>query len=408
MEFLVDLADVATSVATNMAALRKKERSPYWFACFTLPDGRRVQRSTRETRRKEAQSKADQWELLAKERTKARQAHRVISDIYRAAHKEELPDSNVRNYVEGWLARRKGEVAPASYASYSGRCLHFLDWLEDFATRPLAELETRQFVLYRDAVAETRSATTANHAVKILRGVFESARRDGFIAENPAKDCGLLKKSNEVSRRPFTLSELRRVLAAASDEWRSMVLFSLYTGQRLGDVARLTWANIDLTAQEIHLMAEKVGRVTRIPIAAPLFAHIESLPAGDNPKQPIHPKAATLISVNGSTLSRQFGELLASLGLVSGRTRPVEENGRAVRRAKSELSFHSLRHTATSMMKNAGISPAIVQDIIGHDSAEMSAHYTHIETSAKRNALASLPDLVSGSGTVRSPTKRKG
>jgi integrase len=66
----------------------------------------------------------------------------------------------------------------------------------------------------------------------------------------------------------------------------------------------------------------------------------------------------------------------------------------AARRAKYELSFHSLRQTANSMMKNAGISPAIVQDIIGHDSAEISAHYTHVEHAAKKLALASLPDIT--------------
>jgi integrase len=27
-------------------------------------------------------------------------------------------------------------------------------------------------------------------------------------------------------------------------EWRSMILFGLYSGQRLGDIAKLTWANI--------------------------------------------------------------------------------------------------------------------------------------------------------------------
>ena len=66
---------------------------------------------------------------------------------------------------------------------------------------------------------------------------------------------------------------------------------------------------------------------------------------------------------------------------------------RTGRRASSEVSYHSLRHTATSPMKNAGISPAVVQDIIGHDSAEMSTHYTHIEGDAKRKALNSMPDI---------------
>jgi integrase len=379
-----------------MASLRKFPRSPFWFACFTLPDGKRVQRSTKEKKRKDAQIKADSWEKLSKERAKARQSHKVIADIYRTAHKEDLPDATARAYLNGWLERRKGEIAPASYASYKARSTHFIGWLAEFADRPLAEIETTHFVRYRDAVATARTASTANHGIKVLRAIFEDARRGGFIAENPAKDCGLLKKVAGTSRRPFTLDELRRVLEAASEEWRSLVLFGLYTGQRLGDLARLTWQNIDLAAQEIQVTTAKTGRLVRIPIAAPLLVHIETLPAGDNPKAPLHPKAAALASVNGSTLSRQFGELLASLGLReagTGHEAKEDGKGRASRRGKSELSFHSLRHTATSLMKNAGISPAIVQDIIGHDSAEISAHYTHVEHSAKAQALASLPDL---------------
>jgi integrase len=380
-----------------MASLRKFPRSPFWFACFTLPDGKRVQRSTKEKKRKEAQIKADSWEKLSKERAKARQSHKVIADIYRAAHKEELPDATARAFLNGWLERRKGEIAPASYSSYKARASHFLAWLEEFADRALSEIETGHFVRYRDAVAGARTASTANHGIKVLRAIFEDARRGGFIAENPAKDCGLLKKVAGNSRRPFTLDELRRVLDAASEEWRSLVLFGLYTGQRLGDLARLSWQNLDLNAEEIHLITGKTGRVVRIPIASPLLAHIETLRVSDDPKAPIHPKAAALATVNGSTLSRQFGELLASLGLREGNDSheaKEEGQGRAALRGKSELSFHSLRHTATSLMKNAGISPAIVQDIIGHDSAEISTHYTHVEHSAKAHALASLPDLT--------------
>jgi len=307
-----------------------------------------------------------------------------------------LPDSTTRAFITGWLARRKGELAPASYAAYSGRALHFLAWLGERADAPIGELETKHFTAYRDAVATTRTASTANHGIKVLRGIFEDARRDGYAPENPAKDCGLLKKVAGTSRRPFTLDELRRVLDVASEEWRSLVLFGLYTGQRLGDLARLTWQSIDLAAGEIHLTTGKTGRVIRIPIAAPLMAHIEKVPAGDNPKAPIHPEAQALAAVNVSTLSRRFGELLASVGLIEPQTHAAKKGGkgRAALRGKSELSFHSLRHTATSLMKNAGISPAIVQDIIGHDSAEISAHYTHVDYSAKAHALASLPDFT--------------
>ena len=364
-----------------------------------MPDGRRVQRSTKEEKRKPAQAKAEEWERQSKERTKARQAHKVIAEIYRAAHKEELPDATFRAFVTSWLARRKGEMAKASYAAYEGRSRHFMESMPQAADRPMAELETRQFITYRDALAKRLSASTANQGIKLLRVILEDARRDGYIAENPAADCGMLKKATVTSRRPFTLDELRSVLAVADTEWRSMIFFGVYIGQRLSDIARLTWANVDLAAQEIHLRTGKTGRMVRIPICAPLMQHIETLPAGDDPKAPLHPRSAA--ANNSSTLSRQFGELLSAAGLVAKRTHEAGKEGRGSKRTPSELSFHSIRHTATSMMKNAGISPAIVQDIIGHDSAEMSAHYTHIESKAKREALNSMPDLRKITGKAK-------
>jgi integrase len=380
-----------------MASLRRFPRSPFWFACFTLPDGKRVQRSTKETKRKAAQTKADEWELLSKERAKARQAHKVIADVYRAAHKEELPDSTTGAFIDSWLSRRKGEIAPASYSTYSNRVLNFKEWLGEMANRPMAELETRHFIDYRDALAKRLSATSCNQGIKILRVVFEDARRDKYIAENPAKDCGLLKKvAGGTARRPFTIPELQSVLGVADPEWRSMIMFGLYTGQRLGDIARLSWSNVDLLSEEIQLQTAKTGRRMRIPICKPLSDHIQKLETSDNPKAPLHPKLAKLAAVNASTLSRQFGEIMAQAGLVAAKNHEskAEAKGRAAKRNASALSFHSLRHTATSMMKNAGISPAIVQDIIGHESAEISAHYTHVESDAKRKALDSLPDLL--------------
>jgi hypothetical protein len=45
-------------------------------------------------------------------------------------------------------------------------------------------------------------------------------------------------------------------------------------------------------------------------------------------------------------------------------------------------------------MKNAGVSPAVVADLIGHESPAISAHYTHIDEPAKRRAIDQLPDVT--------------
>jgi len=67
---------------------------------------------------------------------------------------------------------------------------------------------------------------------------------------------------------------------------------------------------------------------------------------------------------------------------------------RSVRRKVSEISFHSLRHTVTSLLKNAGVPGAVAMNIIGHGSEAFSRHYTHVENKAKRSATYQLPRLL--------------
>lgn len=382
-----------------MASLRRKQTSKFWWACFDLPNGKRMQRSTKEHDKRRAQKIADAWEDAARRVRTARQMQKVVAELFQDIAGEALPSATVCAYFDSWLNRKRGETSATTFIFYEGKSRHFLAWLGERADGELARLTTADILAFRTAESERVSASTVNHEIKFLRMVFEQAKRDGLIAENPAEMVKTLKRTERNTRRAFTLPELQRLLSVAEDEWRSLILFGLYTGQRLGDLARLTWQNIDLERSELRLVTSKTSRQQIIWMAEPLLRHVESMPAGDNPKQPLHPRAFASVTKSGKvgTLSRQFYELMASAGLAEAkkhRAGETEAKGRRGRREISEISFHALRHTATSLLKNAGVSPAIVQDIIGHESAAISANYTHIEDAAKRDALAKLPDVT--------------
>jgi len=381
-----------------MASVRRKRDSKFWFACFTNADRTRAQRSTKETDRKKAQKLADTFEQAACARITARQAQRTISEIFRRVTGSSLPSTTVRAYVESWLARKKPETAANTYVFYCAKARRFLAWLKERAEHQLFTLTAADVVGFRASEATRVNPSTVNHAIKVLRMIFEDAKRDGILADNPADGVKAMKRPNGRSRRAFTPAEIKRVLAVANSEWRSLILFGLYTGQRLGDLARLTWANLDLQLDELSLATSKTGRRQIIPIAPPLRHHIETLPAGDDPSQPLHPSAFNSVkkAQKVGTLSRQFYELMVGAGLAAAKKHRKSKDcdGRNGRREMSEISFHSLRHTTTSLMKNAGIPAAIVQDIIGHESAAISANYTHIDDEAKRSALSKLPDVA--------------
>jgi integrase len=228
---------------------------------------------------------------------------------------------------------------------------------------------------------------------------FKAAKRDGAISDNPAEfvDAVRIRSAEVRSRRPFTIDELRAVLAEADDEWRSMILFGLYSGQRLGDIARLTWENVNLQAAELRLVTGKTGRRIILPLAGALKVHVESLPASDNPQTPLHPKSFELVARQGKSagLSNQFAALLADAGLRPKQPhRKTHGTGRGKGSSQAGLSFHCLRHTAVSLLKEAGIPAATVMELVGHDSAQMSEHYTHVGRESLTKAAESFPNLL--------------
>jgi integrase len=157
------------------------------------------------------------------------------------------------------------------------------------------------------------------------------------------------------ARRPFTVPEIRKVIGVADKEWKSLVLFGLYTGQRLADLATLRWDNIDLARNEIRIKSRKTGKRLAIPIAPALKTHIESLAAAREGY--LHPKAAATVTSQkrSGTLSNQFADLLAQAGLRDKAPHTSKGKGRDRKRSSNGLSFHALRHTAVSLLKDAGI-----------------------------------------------------
>jgi integrase len=54
------------------------------------------------------------------------------------------------------------------------------------------------------------------------------------------------------------------------------------------------------------------------------------------------------------------------------------------------LRFHDLRHTFTTHMVELGVSIGVIQTFVGHMSARMVRHYTHVSSGAARKAVELL------------------
>jgi integrase len=379
-----------------MASVVRSFKSRFWIAAFRDASGRQHRRSTREVDKKRALAVAQQFEKVAKRQGSPQRVRQVFSEFFREHYGQDVPFTTVANYSRQWLSARKAEISPSTHRRYNDTITKFLDFLGSHAQRGLDEITKTQVGQFRDSILAATSAATSNHALKIIKMLMRSARLEGCLFVDPAE--GVKPAKNEVisERRAFTLDELRSVLEVVDDEWRSMVMFGVYTGQRLADIATLTWAQIDLVRDEIRLVTRKTHRRLVIPLAPPLREHLLTLAGGDNPSAPLHPRATALITAHGGrvmALSNQFGELLATAGLRESRNHRSRGIGRSSRRERHALSFHSLRHTAVSLLKDAGIPHVVVQALIGHESAAVSQRYTHVGLEALQRAARSLPEI---------------
>jgi len=74
-----------------MASIWRHPKSPYWTACYSLPDGSRVKKSTKLAERKKALELAVSLESAARCAPTEAHARTLVADLYSRLNAEQLP-----------------------------------------------------------------------------------------------------------------------------------------------------------------------------------------------------------------------------------------------------------------------------------------------------------------------------
>jgi integrase len=329
-----------------MASIHKDPRgkSPYWLCYYTLPDGRRTSRSTKQRDRKKA------WAFcLALERAseKAREgeltettARQILSDILTSTGARALPHDTVRAFAERWLAAKAPGVTKPTARRYRQVVTAFLESLGPLADRSLQCVNATHIAAYRDQRLAISHVTrgTIGRDLAALSGLFISARRAGLILVNPVEGVRL-PVNQPLEREVFTPQELGALLAVASQQWRTLILCGYFLGGRLADMARLQWDAVDLASGVVTYTQAKTGKRVVVPIHPQLEETLLVI-AGEK-DGPLCPTLSRLATDGRPGLSNQFAELM----------RKADIDRREICLGKNTVArktFHCLRHSFTS------------------------------------------------------------
>jgi len=395
-----------------MASVHKVERSdrkssPYWYASFRGADGRQYLKSTKKTKRSEALVVAQEFERMTRGVQTEAHYRRVASQIYERTAGKALTFHTCADWLEQWLQNTAATIKPSTLERYRSILKDFRIHLGDREKAPLASVTPDEITRYRDELQSRGLApSTVNLSVrKMLSAPFEAARRLGYIPINPCAAVKALREEapqSQTRRQAFNGDQIEALLATSrsgkweDSGWEGAILCGMTTGLRLGDVVGLKWEQVDMKTGVVKVATAKTDNDLSIPLHSSFVSWLKNQTRGIG-KAPVFPSLHGRSIGGANGLSRAFKKLMDSAGVKGDVTRKgADQDTRAelktrAGRTLSSLSFHSLRHTATSLMANAGVAADTRKAITGHADDRVHDKYTHHKLDTLRAAVNKIP-----------------
>ncbi len=240
-----------------------------------------------------------------------------------------------------------------------------LRFLSQIKGKDLAEWRTR-----REATGV--GPQTVIHELNLISRVFNAAIREWGMGglQNPVQKIRKPKLPLARDRR-LAPGELDRILAASGSPVLSdLAQFAIETAMRESEIARMEWHHVDLRKKVYFMPYESQRKPTRnVPLSPGALAILERIPRRLDGK---------VWGVTGHAISVAWRRAVA-------RARKAYEKECEERNEKPDpaflvdLTFHDLRHEATSRFFEKGLNPMQVAAITGHKTLQMLKRYTHLK-----------------------------
>jgi integrase len=225
----------------------------------------------------------------------------------------------------------------------------------------------------KDAPVRTVKGSSVNRELATLKNIFNVAlRQRRFRGENPVSSVSFFPEQ----ARDYVLSreEVGRLLEAADERLKKIILIALNTGLRKGEILSLKWSQINYSDGVISFARTKSIKFLRVPMNSVVLGVLES------------------IERKGDYVFPGRWEK----GHISDSKKPFE-----IARAKAglpELRFHDLRHCAGTYMAMAGVPLTTVGQILGHRDIKTTTRYINPNDENRRKAVNALAALFSNEG----------
>ena len=325
-----------------------------------------------------------------------------------------------------WVQLKKG-LRNNTFTNYQYMYELFVE--PDFGNMHIFELRRSDIRAFYNTLADEQhlKPNTIDSIHTVLHQVLELAVEDEYLRYNPSDNAlkELLKAHNHETqkRRALTVPEQKLFEGFLAKQgkyhrWYPVFIVMLYTGMRVGEITGLTWDDIDFEDEIISVNHTLVYYNTRSEAGQVFTINKPKTKAGER-IIPMLPKVKEALLME-KVFQKEEG--VSCKAVVDGYTDFIFINrfgytqhqgtlNKALRRIIRDCNYealdkgekdaillprfsnHSLRHTFTTRMCEAGVNIKAMQDILGHADAETTLQiYTDATKELKKAEIINLDE----------------
>jgi site-specific recombinase XerD len=244
-------------------------------------------------------------------------------------------------------------------------------WLDENGT-PAGELTLIACEEYFDQLLERGAVATVQRHLAYLRAAYQYGVRHELVARDPTADVKL-PRLPDLEPATYANEQLRDIHAAIRSE-RDELAFYLFAfaGLRLGELAALTWRQVDLEHSQLKLTG-KGGKFRLVPLHPVLNdILVERQQNGHRGGEHLI-RAAEKDCLAAATLGRAVRALVDRAGI------------------SVDSPSHAFRRTVATVMYEHGVRTRVIERIMGWAPRTMhERHYLRVCDEPMREAILTL------------------
>ncbi len=324
-----------------------------------------------------------------------KKAHAVASDILdgidpNKVKKATNPESVLlKDAFERYMSTRTKGQKPIKASTVDQYRISFETVLKPLKDKKLTEI-TGDDVEKLHLERSKTSPSMANNATRLLGRIFRLAKevyRDEhgapIITYNPADRVSTLKLHNKLGRRTGHIhrDQLKAWFDAVysleprrgGDAARDLLIFTLLTGLRRNEAAKLTWDRVDLDKKSFSIIENKADRPVELPLSDYLYDMLTERRKKAGNRLYVFPAG------NNSGYLADWRHWTNEVGKKAG------------------LSFipHDLRRTFATVAESLDISPYTIKALVNHSlpADDVTGGYIQIDVERMREPMQRITDF---------------